>query len=279
MSYCQSTSLVNTSQEAHVCVSLRCRSWNCPECAEDRKRGLIAQAHGGQPDTFITLTLRRSADLTVHEAARKIAHAWRLVRLRALREAKRDITRTPTPAGAEPPSGWPRDGHGRVPRQVFLHGDGLPFLAVMERTKAGWPHLHILLRSKWIKQEWLAAQMAELAGSPVQDVRRIKGRSKVAGYVAKYAGKCAAKIGSAKRYWSSRDFDLRPADADPRNRSPRAGWQRLEETLDRWIIRQWHSNRVVNRISAFAAESYPVKSRAGPKGAAPPRFVAVGVLR
>lgn len=277
MSYCQQHSIVNELPGEHVCVSLRCRAWTCPDCAEDRKRGLIAQAHGGQPDTFLTLTMRRVEGLEPEAAALAISRYWRLVRLRALREAKRDITKTPTPAGTEPPGGWPRDGHGRVPRQVFLHGDRLPFLAVVEKHKSGWPHLHIMLRSKWMHQRWIAAQMAELADSPVQDIRRINGRAKVAAYVAKYAAKCAAKLGSAKRYWTSRDYDLRPADADPRRKAPRGSWSRLETTLDRWCMEQWYRWRVVDRVSAYVAKSYPVAKTAhavGPPSVDGARFAS-----
>lgn len=86
----------------------------------------------------------------------------------------------------------------------------LPFLAVMERTRRGTPHLHVIARTSWIDQVWLSKQTAELLDSPIVDIRRIDSPGRVAGYAAKYVGKDPAKIGTSKRYWQSRDFDQRP---------------------------------------------------------------------
>lgn len=267
MTYCGSTTVVNHNGPVHHCISLPCRAWTCPDCGETRKKGLIAQAHGGRPDTFLTLTLRRTHDVAPAEAAARIARAWRLVRLRALREARRNTDRRPMPAGEEPADGWPRDGHGRVPRQVMLHNGKLPFLAVIEVHKSGWPHLHIMLRSKWIAQPWLSAQMAEIAESPVQDVRRIQGRAKVAGYVAKYAGKCACKLGHSKRYWSSRDYDQRPDTRHKRRASRRDGWHIGEHPIAEWARREHYRGWVVTWLStrkAASTDAIPLVRAAGP---------------
>ncbi len=91
----------------------------------------------------------------------------------------------------------------------------LPFICVFEATKLGWPHLHILLRSQWIDQRWLSAQMADLIQSPVVDIRRIKSRQQVVSYVAKYCGKAPKQFGSCKRYWKSQDYEQRKDRLNP----------------------------------------------------------------
>lgn len=50
--------------------------------------------------------------------------------------------------------------------------------------------------------------MAELVDAPIVDIRRIDHAGRVAGYVAKYVAQEPAKVGSNKRYWQSRDYDL-----------------------------------------------------------------------
>ena len=50
-------------------VDVRCKAWTCPECADGRKRQLIAQGIGGTPNKFLTLTTRRVEGMTPEEAA------------------------------------------------------------------------------------------------------------------------------------------------------------------------------------------------------------------
>lgn len=146
-----------------------------------RRSQLIANALGGEPNTFITLTLPSSRAADAEQAVKDLARAWRLIRKRDARRRK-----------AAP----------------------IPFLAVVERTAAGTPHLHIIARCKWIDQKWLSNVMDELVNAPIVDVRRIDNRGRVSGYVAKYCGKDSAKIGTNKRYWQSRDYNLKPKPAD-----------------------------------------------------------------
>jgi hypothetical protein len=86
----------------------------------------------------------------------------------------------------------------------------LPFIAVFEQTKLGWPHLHILLRSGFIDRSFISSIMAELTDSPIVDIRLIKSQAQIAGYVAKYVGQEPHQFGKCKRYWQSQDYDLRP---------------------------------------------------------------------
>lgn len=205
MGYCRERSIVNSGDGRYAAVSLKCRAWTCPNCTDMRQKQLVAQACGGEPNTFLTLTSRVRPSLTPNEAAARLSHAWRLLRLRLMRKYK--LKR-------------------------------LPFLAVCEATKAGWPHLHILLRAPYLDWKFIKAVMQDLDDSPVIDIQRIDHKGRIAGYVAKYAGKAVHKFGTSKRYWQSQDYDLRP-DADPRAKPlPGAGWEQWSWDIKR-IARSW----------------------------------------
>lgn len=108
----------------------------------------------------------------------------------------------------------------------------------MEAHESGWPHLHILMRSIWLDAEWLSDQMREISDSPIIKIKRIDDRAKINAYVAKYAGKAAHKFGSAKRYWQSPDYDLRPARPAKARAKPGEGWERQRKTIAE-VVQMW----------------------------------------
>jgi hypothetical protein len=187
-----------------------------------RKRQLICEALGGDPNTFLTLTYRVRQSVTPNAAAKDLSRAWRLCRLRLMRHHKLK---------------------------------SLPFLAVMESTVNGWPHLHILLRSRWLSRDLIVRAMSELIDSPVVDLRRIDGKGRVMAYVAKYAGKAAHKFGTAKRYWQSQDYDKRE-DTNPKLKPlPGYGWEQHPWSIDR-VVRSWEELAWrVTRVSYDRAEA------------------------
>lgn len=203
--YCGQATVVKHEPGQRTGKILRCRSWQCDECRDMRKRQLIAQAHGGKPDVFITLTIRVGAFPTPEDAASELARAWRLIRKRIMRRYNRKRA---------------------------------PFLAVMERTKKGWPHLHICWRGGWIDRQWLSDQTEELLSSPIIDIRKIDNPGRLAAYVTKYVGKDPAKIGTSKRYWQTQDYDRRPPGPD----KPVLGdgeWIELRDKPLSWIVETW----------------------------------------
>ncbi len=208
MTYCGERTLVKSHATVSEATTLRCRSWTCPDCQPRRKAQLIAQAHRGQANTFITLTVRRSKYATPSLAAKALANAWRIIVKRATREATRDVSKAPFPFGAEPKDGWERHGKTHIPRQVRLEKDGLQYLVVIEAHESGWPHLHILARSAWLDFTWLQAQTKDLLDAHRVKIERVWKRSQVNAYVAKYCGKCTHKFGTTKRYWQSQKYEL-----------------------------------------------------------------------
>jgi hypothetical protein len=203
--YCQSTTLVKYGQDTREATALRCRSWLCPECAPVRAKQLICDVMRGAPTTFLTLTCRRVEGEHPNTAAKRLIDAWR----RARRQ-------------------WMR-------RQGIKK---LPFFAVVEQTKLGWPHLHIMLRGVWIDQRWLSRTMEALANSPIVDIRRIENAGRAAVYVAKYAGKANHKFGTCKRYWSSQDYKLKRDEPDEHGKKRHACTERWPQSIDR-IVKDW----------------------------------------
>lgn len=208
---CSEWSLVKKQPHLITVIPLRCRCWHCEECRPLRTYQLVQEAKQGEPNLFITLTSRRRASLTADQAARLLAHAWRKVRAAYLRE------------------------HGK---------SSLPFLAVFERTKKGWPHIHIVARCRWLDQKWLSRQMNELIGSPVVDVRRVHGKSKIEAYIAKYIGKNPERFKFCKRYWRSRDYLTVPT-----------AWKKIIKAMAlRWEIDKRPWKQVLQNYEGFGYE-------------------------
>lgn len=170
MSYCGSQTIATRkSGQAHV-YSLRCKRWTCPTCAPRRRKRLIAEALEGQPNRFVTLTVNPHWYGSPEERGRRLVEAWR------------DYVRE----------------FRRLNPTKELH-----YLAVIELTKLGEPHIHLICRSSRIPQAELSAWMAKRMGAPVVDVRLVRGAREVAKYVSKYISKRPIKLGSLKRYWRS----------------------------------------------------------------------------
>lgn len=172
---CREMSLVASGDGWGLAMPLKCRAWSCDFCAPERRAALVRFARSGEPNRFLTLTIRPDGKSTPAALARELARAWRLVVKRASRQL----------------------GIGK-----------LEYLAVFERTKQGWPHLHILLRSGYLPQRWLSEQMRELVNSPIVWIEAITDTRKAAKYIAKYIGKDPHRFGKCKRYWSTRNYAL-----------------------------------------------------------------------
>jgi len=159
----------------------------------------------GAPDTFLTLTTRRNSYGSPEIAALAMSHAWRCLRLRIIRKY-------------------------RLAR--------LPFLAVFEKHVSGWPHMHLLMRAPFIDYAWLKAQWIDLTGSSVVRIERIYNKRKASGYCAKYCSKAVHKIGTAKRYWQSADYDQREP-YEPEHKGGDDGVWEIRRTPFKRIIAAW----------------------------------------
>ena len=281
MTYCGERTVVKGNAEKVEATTLRCRAWTCPDCAPKRAAQLIATAHRGKANTFITLTVKRGKYGHPALAAQALAHAWRIIVKRAVREANRDVSRNPYPFGANDGEHWDLDGKSHWPRQVRLPPEGLQYLCVIEAHKSGWPHLHILARSAWIGQDWLAEQTKDLLDAHKVDVQRIWRRSQVNAYVAKYCSKCTAKFGTTKRYWMSARYELSTYE---KKKTDGVRWhdigisnQHLVQIVHNWESMGWHVIRP-NWWHAETTRGPPPEAEVGAASPPPRRAAHAGLL-
>lgn len=228
MSYCGQRTIVNDRGTVRQAATLRCKSWGCPDCAPNRQRRLMAECCGGNPTSFLTLTIRRGEAATPDEAARKLSHAWR------------DL------------------------RRLLCYWRGIkkiPFLAIFERHKSGWPHLHIFVRMPYVPQAELSCWMSWLVNSPIVDISQIKSKGQAASYAAKYVTKDNVKFKTAKRYWQSQDWDLREPFVFEKWSDVRWGTEIIRLGLEEWIaqhpVEVWMLERPRHGVAVLTQRGPP----------------------
>lgn len=138
------------------------------------RRRVVERARDGNPNIFMTLTWNSNRAESPAEAARVMKHAWVVLRR-------------------------------RIERHYGINK--IPFLVVFEKTKKGYPHMHLLIRSRYIDQDWLSDQMDDLIDAPIVDIRKIKDRKMAFYYVTKYLGKDLAAFEGCKRWWRSHNYE------------------------------------------------------------------------
>lgn len=156
------------------------------------RRRLTTLAAGSHATAFLTLT------------ASVQAHATPLAAFKSLRKA------------------WPR----LVQRMRRLRPhDSIEYLWVWETTRAGFPHLHVLLKAPFIPKRWLSRQWQELTGSPIVDIRRIDDSERAAFYVAKYLTKALNAPPGFRRWGSSAGFLPEPMRTPNPDKDPYLTWE------------------------------------------------------
>lgn len=195
---CGSTSIVGHGHGVHVAFPMRCRSWDCNRCGPPMRRRLTTLAAGASPTTFLTLT------------ASVLAH------------------RTPEAAFRHLRTAWPRFIH-RLRR--YRPDADIQYLWVWETTRAGFPHLHVLLRAPFIPQRWLAATWQALAGSPVVDIRAVHDEQHAATYVAKYLTKRLQAPRGYRRWGASAGFLPEPFRMANTDKDPHMTWEWSEQGI------------------------------------------------
>jgi hypothetical protein len=197
---------------------LRCKRWSCELCNPYNHRRIKRAAREGAPSTFLTLTVNPARYATYDEAARDLKTAWVNLRRRM---------------------------------QKSFAMDRPPFIAIFEGTKRGWPHLHILMRCRYIPQRWFSQQMADLIGAPICDVRFIDNVGRVAAYVAKYISKAPSGFAHCKRWWRSKDYQQDKEECAPFKRfSPHV--HTFEGTISQWLWKSYGgSSRLVEARSDY----------------------------
>lgn len=223
----EATNVKRDGRELAVSV-LHCKRWKCEICQPLCRWEVIQKGKRGKPTTFMTLTSNPHLYETPDAAARDMKRA--LVALRR-----------------------------RIHKRYGIKN--LPFMCVFEKTKRGWPHLHILARAPWMDQKWLSDQMKDLIGAPVVDIRKIDNEGRAAAYVSKYVGKDPVAFQGCKRWWRSHNYECEEKDVRPQIMFG-VEWEQTSFNINEW--KEYAVKRGYNIVSE--ARSFLHMS----KGAAPP---------
>lgn len=143
---------------------------------------------------MLTLTVSSNHYDTPDEAAAALKRGLRLLRLRLSRDPKLE---------------------------------NFQFLAVFEKHKSGYPHLHLLIRGKFMPWKKLRQWWEEITGSTHIHIKFIDTVGKAAYYVSKYIGKDLSAFANCKRWWRSYGYS-EGADDDYSKDRPQAHWSRYE---------------------------------------------------
>lgn len=207
---CGRGTFVKPLSHGFAVASCGCNCWSCPRCAPRRKAQVRDDILTGFPKTFITLTWRASRPENPIAARRIMGLALALL-VKRVRRA------------------WP--------------ACAFEYFVVVEITKQGFPHFHLLCRAPYIPQLWLSGAWRALVGAPVVGIEAVRTQEGAAGYLAKYLAKDPAKLGTGKRYWCSQGYRLLQRDQDeaPRLRA-KAEWT-IDQIED--VVRRLEAQRMI----------------------------------
>lgn len=195
---CSELHLVKLDGDGELLKPLPCNRWSCDWCAPARRRRLLALAASGEPNRMLTLTVNPKLGDSPNDRRNLLHDAWKRLVKRILR---------------------------------FYGWKELHYMAFLERTKRGEPHLHILLRCGYISQRWLSRQMQQMIAAPIVWIERIKGTRHAIKYVTKYVTKAPAQFGKGKRYWVSRKWEVNKPDKVAREPF---NWRTTSVVRERW---------------------------------------------
>ncbi len=140
--------------ERWVVIQVRCKRWGCRHCGERKVTHFGWKCEDAQPNRLITLTVSNSL--------------WENPRA-AYEGTKGKVTQLAV----------------RLRRKF---GE-FEYFKVLEVTKLGWPHFHLIVRSPYIPQQVIAGLWKQLTGAFIVDVRKIRKHRDVYFYVVKYLAK------------------------------------------------------------------------------------------
>lgn len=186
----------STSLNRSVVVSVGCRRWGCSFCGRKRVQVLAKRTEAAQPSRLITLTVD--------------------------------------------PARWesPRQAYDGTRRCLATFGRSMKrrgeweYLRVLELTKKGWPHYHLLVRSPYVPHADVKRIWAELTGARIVDVRQIKKADNVYWYLVKYLAKQQHCTFTNRRLSWSRGF-FRPGISRPK--LDLVGVERESCTVHTWL--------------------------------------------
>lgn len=142
------------THRAEVVLASTCEAWSCRCCGEHKAKRLARIAQAAKPNRLITLTVNP----TLHDSPRA-----------AFDNTRRQL--------------------GPFTRTCRKLLGSMEYLRVLEITKRGWPHYHLVARCPYLPHQLASDTWNALTGAPIVDVRQIKQSKDVYWYVVKYLSK------------------------------------------------------------------------------------------
>jgi len=215
--------------EHPILVALACKRWGCCHCGRIRVAQLSTNVKRAKPNKLITLTV----DPKFFESPRE-----------AYDKTRRKLC----------------DFNKAIRKEV---GE-FEYLRVLEITKAGWPHYHMLCRSKYIPKSVISDVWAKLTGATIVDVKALKNCDNVYAYVTKYLGKQTYIPWTNRRVSWSRNF------IPPAVKKETDSWELDNKTFigehPVTVIEQSYWTRELQRIGPYAWELVPIQGSLGRSG-------------
>lgn len=141
----------------------------------------------------------------------------------------------------------------------------MEYLAVWERTKAGWPHLHVLLRGPFIPQRLISRWWSSLAKSPIVDIRPLHGSRQGARYVTKYLTKDPDPFFQGRSIRASAKFLIEPMRPQGKRFCTLGPVRIYEGSVWNWLMDELAGLRLVDLDDGGQALSAPWSAVAGPE--------------
>ena len=126
------------------------------------------------------------------------------------------------------------------------NSEPIEYLAVWERTKNGWPHLHVALRGPFIPQRWISQQWQGLTGAPVVDVRHLGTSGGTGRYLAKYLAKDPDPFLRGRAFRASKGFFLEPMRPQGGKSCTFGKLNVYQSTVWDWLMIELNALRLVN---------------------------------
>jgi hypothetical protein len=192
-------------------LACSCKRWGCPVCARVKVRVLAAKTLLAGPNRLLTLTIDPKRYATPRDAFEQTAHL--------VPELIRSL----------------RGRFGTV-----------EYLRVTEVTKAGWPHYHLLLRSKYIPQPVVKATWHALTHALIVDLRQVNKTFSAYTYLVKYLTKLHKLEWTERHVSYSRQFFPAEASKKP-NKGNLTDIERIPEHPYMYLYKWYNGQKVTQR--------------------------------
>lgn len=159
-------------------IQIRCKRWGCRHCGERKIVHFGWKCQNAEPNRLVTLTIS--------------TREWENPRA-AFHGTKSKVT--------------------QLAVKLRRRYEEFEYFKVLEVTKKGWPHYHLIVRSPYIPQREISDEWNRLTGAHIVDVRKIHKPSDVYFYIVKYLAKqkyipwTDRRVSWSKRFFLPDDFE------------------------------------------------------------------------